>query len=105
MVVDADVDRAVVTVRLPAEAIRTLGLDRVGRRRETIDGRERVDVYGSVRLAILHRSMPMDVFELPDGRPALVGHVVLTGLDLVIDAASLRLSGNPTHGDWILEML
>ena len=40
----------------------------------------------------------MDVAELPDDCPALIGQVPLELLDFVVDAAGQKLIGNPAHG-------
>jgi hypothetical protein len=40
----------------------------------------------------------MDVVEVPDGSDVVVGDVVLTALDWVVDSANKRLIGNPAHG-------
>jgi len=46
----------------------------------------------------------MDVLEVPDGVPALVGQIPLICLDFVVDPRSQTLIGNPAHGgEQILE--
>ena len=44
------------------------------------------------------RSCTMDVMELPDDVPVLVGQLPLEHLDLVMDLRSRSLIGNPAHG-------
>ncbi|QDV38495.1 hypothetical protein [Tautonia plasticadhaerens] len=40
----------------------------------------------------------MDVLEVPDGTPALIGQLPLEHLDFVVDLRSRTLIGNPAHG-------
>jgi hypothetical protein len=55
-------------------------------------------VYDAVRLTIQGRSCTMDVMEVPDDVPVLIGQIPLEHLDLVIDPRSRALIGNPAHG-------
>jgi hypothetical protein len=62
-------------------------------------------VYDPVRLTIMDRDCTVDVMEVPDGFPALVGQIPLGFLDFVVDPRSPRLIGNPAHGgEHIIEM-
>ena len=40
----------------------------------------------------------MDITELPDGGPVLIGQIPLEAMDFVVDMPSQRLVGNPEHG-------
>jgi hypothetical protein len=40
----------------------------------------------------------VDVAEIPDDCPVLIGQIPLEGLDFVIDPVAQRLIGNPEHG-------
>jgi hypothetical protein len=40
----------------------------------------------------------VDVTELPDDRPVLIGQIPLDALDFVVDPVGQRLTGNPAHG-------
>ena len=55
-------------------------------------------VYEAVRLTIRERSCTMDVMEVPDTVPVLIGQLPLEHLDFVIDMRSHTLIGNPAHG-------
>jgi hypothetical protein len=55
-------------------------------------------VYDAVRLTIQGRSCTMDVMEVPDDVPVLIGQLSLEHLDFVIDPRSRTLVGNPAHG-------
>ena len=64
-----------------------------------------VAVYQAVRLTIDDRFCTVDVMEVPDDVPALVGQIPLEMLDLVVDLQGRRLTGNPAHnGEHILEL-
>ncbi len=40
----------------------------------------------------------MDVMEVPDSVPVLIGQLPLEHLDLVVDLRTRSLIGNPAHG-------
>lgn len=96
---DALVDTGATLLALPTSSIRHLGLDKKysKRVRSTTDTKE-VDFFGPVRLSIQGRECPIDVMEVPDGTPALVGQIPLEFLDFVVDLRSHKLIGNPAHG-------
>jgi hypothetical protein len=56
------------------------------------------DLYEAVRLTIQGRFCTMDVLEVPDEVPVLIGQIPLEHLELVIDPRSRTLTGNPAHG-------
>ena len=58
-----------------------------------------------MKLTIQGRSCTMDVIEVPDGVPVLIGQIPLEHLDFVIDMRDQKLIGNPCHGgEHICEM-
>ena len=62
-------------------------------------------LYDAVRLTIQGRQCTVDVMEVPDNVPALIGQVPLELLDFVIDPHGQRLTGNPEHGgEHVFEM-
>jgi len=98
-VTDALVDTGATLLSLPTKMIRQLGLDKAGSKRVTSStGGGEADVYSAVRLTIQGRSCTMDVMEVPDNVPALVGQIPLEHLDFVVDLRSRTLIGNPAHG-------
>jgi len=54
--------------------------------------------FETVRLTIQGRDCPVDVLEVPDNVPVLVGQIPLENLDLVVDPRGGKLIGNPEHG-------
>jgi predicted aspartyl protease len=99
MVPDALVDTGATLLSLPSRLIRQLGLKEQYRRRVTSSvGIAEAGVYDAVRLTIQGRSCTMDVMEVPDDVPVLIGQLPLEHLDFVIDPRSRTLVGNPAHG-------
>ncbi len=96
---DALVDTGATLISLPTRLIRQLGLNQTGTKRVTSSvGPAEAAMYDAVRLTIQGRSCTMDVMEVPDDVPVLIGQIPLEHLDLVIDTRSRTLIGNPAHG-------
>jgi hypothetical protein len=55
-------------------------------------------MYATVRLTIQGRECALDVGEIADDLPVLIGQVPLELLDFVVDMKNQRLIGNPEHG-------
>jgi predicted aspartyl protease len=56
------------------------------------------NAYGPVRLTVQDRFCNVDVVEVDDDCPVLIGQVPLELLDFVVDPRGQRLIGNPRHG-------
>ena len=96
---DALVDTGATLLSLPTRFIQQLGLDKTSSKRVTSSiGLGEASMYEAVRLTIQGRSCTMDVMEVPDSVPALIGQLPLEHLDLVIDSRNRVLVGNPAHG-------
>jgi predicted aspartyl protease len=99
IVPDALVDTGATMLSLPTRMIRQLGLSKSWTRQVTTSkGTCDADVYSSVKLTIKGRECPMDVLEVPDDVPVLIGQIPLEYLDFVVDPQSRSLIGNPAHG-------
>jgi len=99
IVPDALVDTGATMLSLPTCMIRQLGLSKSWTRQVTTSkGTSNADVYSSVKLTIKGRECPMDVLEVPDDVPVLIGQIPLEYLDFVVDPQSRSLIGNPAHG-------
>ncbi len=103
---DALVDTGATMLSLPTRMIRQLGLRKVDTRRVTSsNGLVEVDLYSAVRLTIKDRFCTMDVMEVPDTVPVLIGQLPLGQLDFVVHLQSRSLIGNPAHGgEQVLEL-
>src|SRR5579862_3271053 len=98
-VTDALVDTGATLLSMPTKLIRQLGLEKTGSKRVTSSiGIAEAAVYEAVRLTIQGRTCTMDVMEVPDSVPVLIGQLPLEHLDLVVDLRSRTLIGNPAHG-------
>ena len=98
-VADALVDTGATLLSLPTRLIKQLGLAKTSSKRVTSSiGLGEADVYEAVRLTIQGRSCTMDVMEVPDTVPVLIGQLPLEHLDLVVDLRNRTLIGNPAHG-------
>jgi predicted aspartyl protease len=96
---DALVDTGATLLSLPTRLIQQLGLTKKYEKRVTSSiGVGQAAVYGTVRLTIQGRECPLDVTEVPDQVPVLIGQIPLEYLDFVVDPNSQRLIGNPAHG-------
>jgi predicted aspartyl protease len=98
-VTDALVDTGATILSLPTRLIHQLGLEE--QYKKTVRSRigvSEASVYEAVRLTIQGRTCTMDVMELPDDTPVLIGQLPLEHLDFVVDLRSRSLFGNPAHG-------
>jgi clan AA aspartic protease len=96
---DALVDTGATLLSIPTRLIQQLGLKRVGTKRVTASsGQTEAGMYGAVRLTIMGRWCTMDVMEVPDSVPVLIGQIPLEHLDFVVDLRDRKLIGNPAHG-------
>ena len=103
---DAIVDTGATRLSLPKSLIEQLGLTVVGSRKSrTTNGIVDRNIYSAVRFTVLERSGIIEVTDLPDNVPVLVGHMVLDMLDLCLDIKK-GLIYNPDHEDeWIEDQL
>ena len=96
---DALVDSGATLLSVPTRLIRELGLEKTGSKRVTSStGLGEANLYSPVRLTIQGRSCTMDVMEVPDDVPVLIGQLPLEHLDFVVDMRKHALVGNPAHG-------
>lgn len=71
----------------------------------TAAGESIVRLFSAVKLTINGRDCPIDVTEIPEGCPVLIGQVPLELMDWVVDMRNQKLIGNPAHGgQWIQEL-
>ncbi len=105
-VTDALVNSGATLLSVPTAIIKQLGLHAVSKKRVTSSvGPTETTLYDTVKLTIQGRSCTMDVIEVTDGVPVLIGQIPLEHLDFVIDMRDQKLIGNPRHGgEHIYEM-
>jgi predicted aspartyl protease len=98
-VADALADTGATLLSLPTRLIQQLGLSKTSSKRVSSSiGLAEAAVYDAVRLTIQNRTCTMDVMEVPDTVPVLIGQLPLEHLDLVVDLRNRLLIGNPAHG-------
>jgi clan AA aspartic protease len=97
---NALVDTGATVLSLPTAIIQQLGLRKIPSKRVTSSRGDvaEVGLYEAVRLTIQDRTCTIDVLEVPDNVPLLIGQVPLELLDFVVDPRGGQLVGNPAHG-------
>ncbi len=96
---EALVDTGATSLSMPKSLIDRLELVPLrSRTARTSAGLATFNVYGAVRLTVQGRDCTIDVTEVPEECPVLIGQVPLELLDFVVDPANQRLIGNPAHG-------
>lgn len=103
---NALVDTGASTLALPTRIIQELGLSkRYEKTATSVKGAVSIPVYEAARITIQGRDATVDVMEVPDDVPVLVGQIPLEFMDLVVDPKHRRLIGNPAHGgEQVLEL-
>ena len=104
---DALVDTGATTLALPAPLLRRLGLDTptATKRSRNTTGEYQAKLYGPARLWIEDRDMVLDVLEVADGCPVLVGQIPLEYMQMVVDMANHRVTKSTANGgEWVLDM-
>ena len=98
-VANALVDTGATLLSMPTRLIQQLGLKRTATKQMISSvGIAEAGMYEAVRLTIGGRSCTMDVMEVPDDVPVLIGQIPLEHLDFVVDLRNQKLIGNPAHG-------
>jgi predicted aspartyl protease len=96
---DALVDTGATGLLMPKHMIDQLGLHPFrSRQARGISGSVPLPMYRAVRLTIQGRDCVMDVGEIGDEFPVIIGQLPLEALDWVVDLRGQRLIGNPEHG-------
>ena len=98
-VTDALVDSGVNGLLMPKRLIAQLGLMPLRTRNAmTAGGVVSMQVYRAARLTIQGRDCILDVTEVGDELPVLIGQILLESMDWVIDMQGQKLISNPAHG-------
>jgi predicted aspartyl protease len=96
---DALVDTGATLLSLPKSLVQKLGLARHRTRTaRTAAGIISFGIYEPVRLTVQDRDCIVEVAEIPDECPVLIGQIPLELLDFVVDPTGGKLIGNPDHG-------
>jgi predicted aspartyl protease len=102
---DAVVDTGATTLLLPKRIVAALGLELLRTRASRgLGGAFPLPIFRAVRLTIQDRDCIVDVGEIGDEYPVLIGQIPLEALDWVVDSKGQRLIGNPEHGgEWSMD--
>lgn len=105
-VTDVRVDTGATLLAMPKRLIDDLGIPQIGTgRAKTTVGVSTFAIYGPVRLTIQGRACSVDVSEVAEECPVLIGYVALELLDFVVNPKGQCLIGNPEHGgEFMLDM-
>ena len=96
---DALVDTGAMMLLAPKSIVQQLGLIQFRQRSfRGLGGNLDMPIFTPVRLTVQGRDCTVDVGEVPEGFPVLIGQVPLQLLDWVVDTKNQRLIGNPDHG-------
>lgn len=103
---DALVDTGATGLCLPKSLIQQLGLTPLRKIQvQTANGTAERTIFSEVKYTVLERSHSIQVTDLPEDTPALVGHMILEALDLSVDMRN-GLIHNPAHGGvWTIKIL
>jgi predicted aspartyl protease len=103
---DAQVDTGASHLGMPRRLIDQLDIPQISSgRAKTTGGLRTFSIYGPVRLTIQGRTCSVDVAEVADECPVLIGYIPLENLDFVVDPKNQRLIGNPDHGgEFMIDM-
>jgi len=98
-VTDALVDTGAAMLSVPRALVQQLGLNRHRTwTARTSAGIAEFGIYDAVRLTVQERDCIIEVAEVPDDCPVLIGQIALEMLDFVVDPVGQKLIGNPDHG-------
>ena len=96
---DAVVDSGASGLMIPTRLLAALGLrPTIVKHGRTVGGPIAMQKYEAVRLTIQGRDCVVEVYEIPDHSPVLIGQIPLEAMDWVIDMKNQKLIGNPDHG-------
>jgi predicted aspartyl protease len=101
------VDSGAAILCLPPKEIKALGLRKLHERGVvTANGLVKRGVYEPVLLRVFDREANLDVMEVPNGTPPLLGYLPLEALDLYPNAKERKLEGNPKYdGKMVMDLL
>lgn len=101
------VDTGAAMVCLPLRVIDKLELKRSGERKaQTANGEVTRGIYSPISLKIFDREAIMEVMEVPDDTPPLLGYLALETLDLYPNPKLQILEGNPAReGKMVVDLL
>lgn len=101
------VDTGAALLCLPLSVIKKLGLLK-GEIKTAMTANGKIDrqTYKGAGITIMGRSITLDVMELPEETPPLLGYIALEALDLYLNPKEQKLEGNPRYqGKMVIDLL
>lgn len=96
---DALIDTGATGLMIPSRLLKPLGLRPTEvKHGRTVSGPITMQKYEAVRLTLQGRNCVVEVHEIPDHSPVLIGQIPLESMDWVVDPKNQRIIGNPEHG-------
>ena len=103
---DALVDTGATGLCLPKSLVDQLGLTPLRKTKtQTANGIAERTFYSEVKYTVLDRSHSIQVTDLPEDAPVLVGHMVLEALDLCVDMRKGLIHNPANGGAWTIKIL
>ncbi|TGK01039.1 aspartyl protease [Leptospira semungkisensis] len=101
------VDTGAAMVCLPTNMIQSLGLQPLYKRLSlTANGTVEAWIFSPAQIRIWDRECNMEIMEVPNGTPPLLGYLALETLDLYPNPKKQILEGNPAHdGRMVIDLL
>ncbi len=106
MEIDFLVDTGAAMICLPPSIINSLGLRPDHKRMvNTANGKVERTVYSPVKIHIFDRMSNIDVMDIPEETPPLLGYLALESLDLYPNPTKQILEGNPKYdGKMVMDL-
>ncbi|MBI4531899.1 MAG: retroviral-like aspartic protease family protein [Candidatus Latescibacteria bacterium] len=103
--VEVLIDTGATFLCLKKNLIEALGLVPLGQKTvKTSNGRVTRTIYSTVTVYLKDRFAQVNVTELPEDCPNLLGQILLQIMDFVVDMRDEKVIGNPEHGgEWMWE--
>jgi predicted aspartyl protease len=102
---EAVADSGATRLCLKQSIIQQLGLPLLGERKaRTTNGIVTRKLYGDAHIFLMGRDTTVDVSDIPDDCPNLLGQIPLEVMDFVLDLKGQKIIPNPEHGgEWQTE--
>ena len=96
LVINMWVDSGAAMVCLPSRMISELGLEKKSEKQiATTSGYVLSSLYSPVTISILDREIELNIMEIPDGVPPLLGSIALEAMNLVVNPRKQIVESNP----------
>lgn len=107
LVINMWVDSGAAMVCLPSRLISELGLEKKSEKQiATTSGYVLNSLYSPVTISFLDREIELNIMEIPDGVPPLLGSIALESMNLVVNPRKQIVESNPQqNGKYFIGLL